>query len=186
MIIGDQIRLRAIEKADLPYFVSWLNDPEVRQGLAINRPLSLAEEENWFQKVLENPPEQRPLAIEIQPDPESGEWVFVGNCGLVKVDWGNRSAEVGIHIGEKKYWNQGFGTRAMRLMCQHVFDDLNLNRLWLQVFETNQRAVRAYEKAGFVNEGRLRQAQYLQGRYVDVLIMSILRSEWREQDERMG
>jgi RimJ/RimL family protein N-acetyltransferase len=182
MIIGDRIRFRAIEKADLPNFVHWLNDPEVRQGLSLIHPLSLAEEEEWFKAVLQNPPEGRPLAIEIQPEPGKDEWVFVGNCGLMNIQWENRSAEVGIHIGEKKYWNQGFGSKAMKLMCKHVFDDLNLHRLWLRVFQTNQRAIRAYEKAGFVQEGRMREAQYLDGRYVDVLIMSVLHSEWRDQD----
>lgn len=182
MIIGDQIRFRAIEKTDLPYFVQWLNDPEVKQGLAMIRPLSLAEEEEWFKSVLQGPPEGRPLAIEIQPDPNKDEWVFVGNCSLMNIHWENRSAEVGIHIGEKKYWNQGFGTKAMQLMCRHVFDDLNLHRLWLRVFQTNQRAIRSYEKAGFVQEGRMREAQYLEGKYVDVLIMSILHSDWRNRD----
>lgn len=179
MIVGDRIRFRAIEQADLPEFVRWLNDPEVKQGLLMIHPLSLAEEEEWFKSILQRPPEQRPLAIEIQPDPGKDQWVFVGNCGLINIEWENRSAEVGIHIGEKKYWNQGFGTRAMQLMCRHVFDDLNLHRLWLRVFQTNQRAVRTYEKAGFTLEGNLREAQYIEGKYVDVLIMSILRSEWR-------
>lgn len=180
MIIGDRVRFRAIEKADLPKFVSWLNDPEVRQGLSMNRPLSLAEEEDWFASMMESPTQERPLAIEIQPDPDRDEWVFVGNCGLIQINWENRSAEAGIHIGEKIYWGQGFGTRAMRLLCQHVFEDLNLHRLWLRVFENNQRAIRAYEKAGFSPEGRFREAKYLQGQYVDVLIMSILRQEWFE------
>jgi diamine N-acetyltransferase len=180
MIIGDRVRLRAIEKTDLPDFVRWLNDPEVKQGLSLLHPLSLAEEEDWFKANLEKPPEQRPLAIEIQPDPDS-EWIFIGNCGLMTVNWVNRSAEIGIHIGEKKYWNQGYGTLAMRLMCRHAFDDLNLHRIWLRVFETNPRAIRAYEKAGFVEEGRLRDAQYLSGKYNDVLIMSVLQSEWRDQ-----
>lgn len=179
MIIGDRIRFRGIEKADLPFYVRWLNDPEVKQGLSINRPLSLAEEEEWFSGLLQKPRQERPLAIEIQPDPELDEWVFVGNWGLINIDWEARSAEVGIHIGEKKYWNQGFGTRAMRLVCKHSFDDLNLHRLWLRVYQRNQRAIKAYQKAGFQEEGRFRQARFLDGEYVDVLIMSVLAPEWR-------
>src|SRR5210317_278852 len=99
MIIGEQIRFRAIEKEDLPYFVKWLNDPEIRQGLSLLMPLSLAEEENWFEDLLKKPPFEKPLAIEIQPDPQVDEWIFVGNCGLFQIDWQNRSAEVGIFIG---------------------------------------------------------------------------------------
>ncbi|MCJ7733036.1 MAG: GNAT family N-acetyltransferase [Anaerolineales bacterium] len=181
MIIGDQIRFRAIEKEDLPNFVTWLNDPEVRHGLSLILPLSLAEEEDWFGEMLKKSPFERPLAIEIQPDPQKDVWSFVGNCGLFGIDWQNRSAEIGIHIGEKKYWDQGFGTKAMCLALKHGFENLNLHRLWLRVFETNQRAIRSYEKAGFILEGKFRQAQYLDGIYVDVMIMSVLKSEWKNQ-----
>jgi RimJ/RimL family protein N-acetyltransferase len=179
MIIGDQIRLRAIEKDDLPFYVKWLNDPEVRLGLSMVLPLSMAEEEEWFENMLKRSPYERPLAIEIQPDPGKDKWVFVGNGGLFGIDWQNRVAEIGIHIGEKKYWDQGFGTRVMQLFIQHGFDNLNLNRIWLRVFETNPRAIRSYEKAGFVHEGKYRQGQYLEGKYVDVMIMSVLQSEWQ-------
>lgn len=181
MIIGDQIRFRAIEKDDLPNFVKWLNDPEVKQGLSMIMPLSLAEEEKWFEELLKKSLYEKPLAIEIQPDPQVDEWIFVGNCGLFGIDWQNQFAEIGIHIGEKGYWNQGFGTKAIRLILKHGFDNLNLHRLWLRVFENNPRAIRSYEKAGFTLEGKFRQAQYLDGKYVDVIIMSMLKSEWQEQ-----
>lgn len=180
MIIGDQIRLRAIEKEDLPSFVKWLNDPEVRWGLSLIMPISMAEEEDWFANVLKRSPFERPLAIEIQPDPEKDDWVFVGNCGFFDIDWQNRQAEIGIHIGEKSYWNQGFGTRAMKLMLKHGFGNLNLHRLWLRVFEPNQRAIGSYEKAGFIQEGKFRKAQHFEGAYVDVIIMSVLRAEWQD------
>jgi len=179
MILGDQIRFRAIEKEDLPYFVKWLNDPEVKRGLSIIMPLSLTEEEEWFSELLKKPPFEKPLAIEIQPDPQVDEWVFVGNVGLFGIDWKNRFAEIGIHIGEKGYWSQGFGTKAMELILKHGFENLNLHRLWLQVFETNCRAIRVYEKAGFINEGKFREGQYLDGTYVDVMIMSVLKDEWK-------
>jgi len=178
MIIGKQIRFRAIEKEDLPNFVKWLNDPEVKHGLSMIVPLSLAEEENWFETLLKGDPFERPLAIEIQPDPQIDEWTFVGNCGLIQIDWQNRSAEIGIHIGEKGYWNQGFGTKAIRLILKHGFDNLNLHRIWLRVHDTNPRAIRSYEKAGLTVEGKFREGQYQDGKYVDVIIMSMLKSEW--------
>ena len=181
MILGDQVRLRAIEKGDLPFYVKWLNDPEVRRGLSLIMPLSMAEEEEWFANTLKRSPYERPLAIEIQPDPQKDLWVFVGNCGLIEIDWQNRLAEIGIHIGEKSFWNQGFGTKVMRLMLKHGFENLNLHRIWLRVFENNQRALRAYEKAGFTLEGKFREAQFIEGKYVDVMIMSMLQSEWQDK-----
>jgi RimJ/RimL family protein N-acetyltransferase len=97
---------------------------------------------------------------------------------FLPIDQKARSVEIGIMIGEKDYWNKGHGTEAMRTMCRYGFEELNLNRIWLRVFDTNPRARKAYEKAGFVYEGTLRQAEYKHGRYIDVHIMSILKSDW--------
>jgi RimJ/RimL family protein N-acetyltransferase len=175
MIYGKRLRLRAPERADIPRFVAWLNDPEVIAGLAIHLPMGQAEEENWFEGMLKRPPAEHPLTMEIR----QGEgWLPIGNIGLMDIDWRNRSAEVGILIGEKAYWNQGYGREAMQMMLKHGFETLNLNRIFLRVYETNPRAVRSYEQAGFVHEGRQRQAEHRQGKYCDVLMMSVLRSEW--------
>jgi RimJ/RimL family protein N-acetyltransferase len=184
MIIGNGVRFRGIERADLPSFVKWLNDPEVRRGLTLRMPLSLAEEEEWFAGILKGSPYERPMALEIQPDAKKDQWVFVGGCGLIDIDWQNRLAEMGIHIGEKKYWNKGFGTKAMQLLLKHGFETLNLHRLWLRVFESNQSAIRSYEKVGFKLEGKFREAQFIEGKFEDVIIMSMLLSEW--QGEKKG
>jgi RimJ/RimL family protein N-acetyltransferase len=96
------------------------------------------------------------------------------------------SAEIGIVIGEKDFWNKGFGTEAMRLMVDYGFSTLNLNRIHLHVYETNPRGIHCYEKVGFQQEGRLRQAHYLEGRYIDILAMSILNNDWMEQKMKEG
>ena len=121
----------------------------------------------------------QPLAIEVFT---SDGWQLVGNISLHNIEQINRCAEVGLFIGDKEYWNQGYGREAMRLMLRHAFDHLNLNRVYLRVYETNPRGIRSYERAGFVQEGRLRQAQYFNGIFVDVLIMSVLRSEWQDSE----
>jgi len=177
MIFGKRIRLRAIERDDLPRYVLWLNDPEVLQGIGLGSPLSTPQEEHWFEKVLEHPVEQQPLVIEIQMNEA---WIPVGNIAFDSIAWVDRAAEVGIVIGEKKFWNQGYGSEAMQLMLRHGFNDLNLNRVYLRVFATNPRAIKSYEKAGFIHEGWMRQAHFQNGQYVDVLLMSVLRSEWKE------
>ncbi|HEX9617504.1 MAG TPA: GNAT family protein [Anaerolineales bacterium] len=178
MIYGERVRLRHVEREDLPHFVAWLNDPEVRHGLALYLPLSNAEEENWFTELLKRPGDEQPLVIEVRG--EAG-WTMIGNSGFFKFDWRNRSAELGILIGDKTYWNQGYGTEVMRLLLRHGFTTLNLHRIFLRVFENNPRAIRAYEKAGFVLEGRMRQAEYRDGQYWDVLLMSVLSPEWSEK-----
>ncbi len=179
MIIGKRVRLRAMEREDIPRYVTWLNDQEVRQYLLETIPLSTEQEKRWFDAVLERPRSAQPLAIEIFT---SDGWELVGNIGLQNIEEINRSAEVGVFIGEKKYWSQGYGREAMRLILRFAFDHLNLNRVFLHVYETNPRAIRSYERAGFIHEGRLRQAQFFNGKYVDVLVMSVLREEWQDSE----
>ncbi len=174
MIFGERIRLRALRRVDLPLFVDWLNDPEVIQGLMVYLPFSIHDEEDWFDQTRKKSPEERPLTIDILT--EAG-WEPIGNCGLFDIDWRIRSAEFGIMIGAKQHWDKGYGTEALRVLLQHGFDTLNLNRISLQVYETNLRAIRSYEKAGFVHEGKLRQGHYQDGKYVDVFLMSMLRSD---------
>jgi RimJ/RimL family protein N-acetyltransferase len=175
MIFGGRIRLRALKRDDLPLFVEWLNDPEVIQGLMHFLPFSAEDEEDWYDDMRKKPLEERPLVIEI---PIEDGWEPIGNCGLFNINWRIRTAEFGIVIGAKQHWNKGFGTEALQAIIKHGFETLNLNRIALQVYENNPRAIRSYEKAGLVHEGRLRQGHYQDGEYVDVLLMSILRSEW--------
>jgi len=181
MIYGERIRFRHIEREDLPRFVEWINDPEVRAGLALYLPLSMVEEEDWFEGVLKRPAEERPFGIEVRQPASEGQtenWILIGNCAFFNIDWRNHSSEFGILIGDKSYWNQGYGTEALRLLLRIGFETLNLHRIFLRVYETNPRAIRAYEKAGFVQEGRQRQAEFKDGRYIDVLVMSMLVAEY--------
>lgn len=183
MIPGNRIRLRAVERDDLPLFVQWLNDPEVTEGLLITMPLSMKEEEAWFEQVMAHPPAERPLAIEIK---DSDTWRLVGNCEFHDISPIHRSATVGIFIGDKSIWDSGYGTETMQVMLRFGFESLNLNRIALMVYDTNLRAIRVYEKVGFVHEGRLRQARYKNGRYGDNLLMSVLRSEWAPEKGSRG
>jgi RimJ/RimL family protein N-acetyltransferase len=179
MIVGKRVRLRAAEQEDLPRFVAWLNDPEVREGLSLVLPFSLREEQDWFEEMVKGPPAQHVLVIEIR---EGEAWVPVGTCGFHVIDWRNSFAELGLAIGDKAYWDQGYGTEVVRLLLRHGFHTLNLHRIFLRVYANNTRAIRSYEKAGFVHEGRLRQSEFKHGEYVDVLIMSVLRPEWETND----
>jgi RimJ/RimL family protein N-acetyltransferase len=179
MFIGKRVRIRAMEPDDLANMVRWMNDPEVTENLLIYTPLSGVDEQNWFDNMMKAPKEEHVYTIEIL---ENGNWIPVGSTGFHFVDWKNRSTEIGISIGEKKYWSLGYGRDVMKLMLRHAFKDLNLNRVYLYVFETNERAKKAYHATGFVEEGRLRQDIYKNGRYIDTFIMSVLRSEWQDAD----
>ncbi|GAP22392.1 GNAT family N-acetyltransferase [Leptolinea tardivitalis] len=177
MLTGKNVRLRAMEPEDLTNLVRWMNDPDVIENLLIDSPLSSVDEKNWFDTMMKRPSEEHVYMIEVFED---GQWISAGSTGLIRLDWKNRSTEIGISIGEKKYWNRGFGREAMQLMLRHAFNDLNLNRVSLTVFSTNERAIKAYHAVGFVEEGRLREDIFKNGRYIDTIIMSVLRSEWQD------
>jgi diamine N-acetyltransferase len=177
MIQGKNVRLRAIEREDIPRCVRWVNDPEVIRYTSLNLPFSQAMEEKWFDRQLEIPAAKgQTLAIEVRV---GIEWIHVGNTSLFGFEQIDNSAEFGIMIGEKEYWNKGYGRETALLMLKHGFEDLNLNRIYLHVFTENSRGIKAYEAAGYIKEGVLRQAMYKNGKYNDVLLMSVLHSEWK-------
>ncbi len=104
--------------------------------------------------------------------------------GFVELDgiaWTHGEAFVGIGIGERADWGRGYGTDAMRVLLRYAFTELNLHRLSLTVFEYNPRALRCYEKAGFVTEGRERQCLSRDGRRWDQIFMGSLKSEWEQR-----
>ena len=95
------------------------------------------------------------------------------------LNWVVRRGEWGILIGEPEHWNQGYGREVARRMLEYAFEELNLNRVELRVNAANPAGIKAYEAAGFVREGTLRQAGWVEGRYEDMLVMSVLREEWQ-------
>jgi RimJ/RimL family protein N-acetyltransferase len=122
---------------------------------------------------------------------EEGDWVVfdiitleddkaIGFVSLNDIDSVHSKCWVGIGLGEPDYWGRGFGTEAMRLALSYAFTELNLHRVNLGVFEYNPRAIRSYEKAGFVHEGRARQELLREGQSWDGLYMGILRPEWEK------
>ena len=175
IIYSKRVRLRSAERSDLEKFVEWINDPEVTAGLTLFLPMSSVDEDKWFETVMQKPQEEKPLVIDMK---DGDDWRLIGNSSFFDLDWVARAAEVGIMIGEKTVWDQGYGTEVMTLLLRHGFATLNLNRIYLRVYAENKRAIRTYEKAGFVHEGRMRQAVYKHGAYSDVLFMSVLREEW--------
>lgn len=180
VIFGERVRLRRVEREDLPRLVEWMNDPAVREYLTLGYPMGRAHEEEWLEATLHQEPALQPFAIEARVSPpgtEPAEWVHIGTVGFHRVDWRNRSAELGIAIGRRDCWGKGYGTDTVRALCRWAFAELNLNRVQLKVDEDNARGIASYEKAGFRLEGRLRQDRYRGGRYLDTLVMGLLRDE---------
>ena len=178
---GDRVRLRAAEKEDIPAFLRWINDAEVTENLLMVAPMSRLEEEQWYDAMMKNPKSEHVLVIEVVDDGLDEGYRAIGTCQFHNIDWRNRSGEIGIMIGEKAFWNKGYGTETMQMLLLHGFNTLNLHRIWLQVFSKNKGGIRAYEKAGFQYEGKFRQGHYQHGQYYDVHLMSVIKDEWQQK-----
>lgn len=172
MIFGNGVRLRAIERSDLAAFLRWFNDPDIRRCLDVIYPMSMADEERWFERQLDT--EDRVFAIDVL---DGEAWHHIGNVGLHRIDWRNRKALMGIVIGERERWGRGHGTEAVRTLARFAFEELNLGRLELETYDFNARAIRCYERCGFQREGLRRRAVFRGGSYHDVIVMGLLADE---------
>ena len=155
---GEKVRLRPMEEDDLPSFVQWLADKEVTRWLAeMSFAPTLDQEREWFEGR-RGDPDSLMWAIETA----DGDLVGSTELRLAPV---RKKAEFGIVIGEKSKWDSGLGTEALRLILGYAFGELELNRVELTTAEDNARALRVYERLGFVREGLKRQDRILDGRF---------------------
>jgi len=177
---GKLTRLTAEDPGTLAQaFAKWDRDAGFKRLLDDAPPMlwSVDKVKEWIEKELEND-ESRSLFFGVRT--LEGDQL-IGFVDLW-VNWMHGDAWVGIGLGERKYWGNGYGTEAMQLALRYAFTELNLHRVTLGVFDYNQRAQRSYAKAGFKLEGRLRGELHRQGQRWDVLIMGILRKEWLENN----
>ncbi len=174
MLEGRQVRLRPREVTDLERVYTWINDPEVTRFLDSGRyPISRADERRWLE---EHPRNNYANGVGLAIETKDG--AHIGNIDLMRVRPEDRKAGLGIMIGEKDYWSNGYGTDAIIVLLRFAFGEMNLHRVWLTVDTSNERAVACYRKCGFQEEARLRQDRYTAGRYWDTLFMGILHDEF--------
>lgn len=174
---GRLVRLRAREPGDEPLLYRWFNDPEVTEHLTVRYPVSHEQERDYIEHAGAINYERASFAVET-----ISEGRLIGGTGLEKSSPENRRATLGIALGDKQFWNGGYGTDTMRVVCRFGFETMNLHRIDLEVYARNARARRVYEKVGFHQEGVLRQAVYTRGRYEDIVVMGLLEGELKFED----
>lgn len=173
---GARVRLRPPQERDLPLFVRWFNDPEVRYWLAMSDgpEMTLEQEREWYEEM-RGDPGRVVWCIETE------EGTPIGNVGLHAIDETHKRATLGISIGEKAYWSRGYGREAIRQALAFGFGELELRRIDLNVDEDNARGIRCYEACGFQREGLLRSYRLRNGQPINGLVMSVLREEFEGQ-----
>jgi len=169
----NRIVLRELERSDLPALTAWRSDRELISLLGSPfRHVNTEVDQQWFDNYLTNRHRNVRLAICDASAP-----MPLGVAYLLDIDWVNRDAEFAIQICDPAARGRGIGTETTRLMLDHAFSDLNLQRVHLTVLASNAPAIALYKKAGFRAEGLLRQAVFKDGRRVDVIPMAILADE---------
>jgi RimJ/RimL family protein N-acetyltransferase len=170
---GEKVTLRAIEEDDLPELALWVNDLEIEVlgGGDPPTPKSVARVKAEHERRQKESPDDVNFAIE-------ADGKLIGMIALFRMDATARTSELGIVIGNRSYWGRGYGQDAIRTAVDYGFRHRNLQRVWLTVTENNGRAVNAYKRCGFIEEGRLRQHVWSDGAHRDLVCMGVLREEW--------
>jgi RimJ/RimL family protein N-acetyltransferase len=174
ILVGERVRLRGVRDDDLPTLARWEMDPGRMVTLSTRvAPASEAAATERIAKWSANEKDDLGFAIETLADPP----VLVGNIGLWGARAKDRCATLGIALG-RAHIGRGYGTDAMRVIVGYGFREMGLHRIQLGVAPFNPAGIRAYEKAGFVEEGRFRESVLHDGRWYDEVLMSILDHEW--------
>lgn len=176
MLNGKKIRLVSLSREDLPKARDWVNDSYLKARMLRVVPVSQEDQEKWYEDIVQDP-SKIVFAIKTLNDGQ-----HIGNTGLYHIDWTHRRAEFWILIGERSFWGQGIGSDVVSLMQQYAFETLNLNKLYVNVGIDNEAAIALYKKANFVHEGIMKEHYYIEGKWIDVVIMEILRSEFDSQE----
>ncbi len=171
-LIGEKCYLSPICIEDADQYIEWINDLEVSKNLMMSSSQITLEKEK---EILSNMSKNQSQVFGII-DKANDE--LIGNCSLFSIDHKNGKAEFGIFIGDKSYWNKGFGMEATKLIIDYGFNILNLHNIWLEVYSFNKRAIKSYEKAGFKFLGKRREAKIINGKKYDEIYMDILASEF--------
>jgi RimJ/RimL family protein N-acetyltransferase len=178
LLSGATAVLRPLRVSDRTKSVQWRNDPEIRDAMLGYRfPITAEMEADWIKAVLKDQSRTRVvLAIEDKLDRALVGFVYLNN-----IDWFARNAEFGILIGERDRRSKGLAGEALSLVAGYAFKDLNLQKLYLRVAAFNTRAIGLYRSFGFVQEGVQRQHAFARGRNHDVVLMGLLRRDYRQR-----
>ncbi|KAB8141820.1 GNAT family N-acetyltransferase [Chloroflexia bacterium SDU3-3] len=171
MLQGPRVTLRPTEKDDMEALHALARNVELVQLTGFSwRPESLARWQREFEQHAEDPTEDLFTIV--------ADGLVIGFCTLHQRNRRDSATQLGIGIYHPGYVGHGYGREAIGLLLDWAFYDQGWRRVWLRAISVNERALKAYRKIGFVEEGRLRQQAFFQGQYVDIITMGMLREEW--------
>ncbi|RDW20772.1 GNAT family N-acetyltransferase [Oceanobacillus chungangensis] len=165
MLIGEFVGLRAIDKSDLSTLLEWRNKPDFRLFFREYRELNYDNQLQWYEKYVLNDPNTRMFAITAL---DTGE--LIGACGLCYIDWINRNADFSIYIGKDgKYIDEIFAVDAAKVMEKYGYEELNLHKLWAEIYSIDDKKKAFFQNLNFKLEGTLKETHWTEGQWVDSL-----------------
>ena len=170
-LVGDRIYLSPRNSEDVEKFTEWLNDFETTDYTGRSGILTTLDGERKYLEENSNP--EATFVIVTLEDNK-----MIGTVSLEDINWINRTATLGIFIGDKEFRSKGYGTEAIRLILEYGFKYMNLYNIKLDLMEFNERALKCYEKCGFKEYGRRRKCKFVNGKYYDSISMDILADEF--------
>jgi RimJ/RimL family protein N-acetyltransferase len=173
-IEGNKIDLIPLSSERVNLYLKWLNRPKIRRYSRNMLPRTVQEWKKFFTDS-----EKKGLKDFIELDIwYKKDKSLVGSLGLYNIDWYNGFAYIGLLIGEDEYWGKGICTEAIKLLTDYAFKELNLNKLYAQIYAPNKASCRCFEKNHFVRELTLKRDEYIDGEYVDTFLYAMLKDEW--------
>lgn len=179
--MSDLVRLRPLEESDVDDILTWVNDPEIVGNLAAfaGEPFSRDQELAWIRQVRASPSD---VVFTIL----GADGRYLGQCGIHQIHARSKVGRLACIIARRQDMGRGRGSAAIRAICDHAFDALGLHKLWLMVFAHNARGRGIYGRIGFREEGVLREEYFHDGRWHDMVRMSVLAREWQELRDGRG
>ena len=174
-LVGENIYLSPLNVEDAEIFTEWLNDFEITDYIGRSGEITTLESEKVYLNKFLNT-DARFCIVTLE------ENKMIGTISLEQINTISRRATLGIFIGNKEYRNKGYGSEAIELILDYGFNYMNLNNIYLQLIECNDRAKRCYEKCGFKEFGRRRKCEYVNGKYYDRICMDILADEYLDRN----
>ncbi|MBS4172171.1 GNAT family protein [Bacillus sp. FJAT-49736] len=169
---GNRIYLRRVENEDIDHYLAAVSNPTIRKLTGTTDFLTRQTFENVFNKWSTDD-SRMDLMICLQENDQ-----VIGDLAILDIEHQGRKGSFRIAITDEEYTSKGYGTEALRLIIEYMFNTLNLRRISINVYAYNQRAIATYEKLGFKMEGTLREDLYFDGKYYDNYLMGLMKNEY--------
>ncbi len=181
-LIGPRVQLRPFEDEDAPLLAEWINNPELRDFIALRFAKSVRNEREWIAALTaKEPPSDIAFGIELKRGRR-----LIGIVGLHQISWVHRRGVTGIFLCPPSMRGKGYGTEAKNLMIDYAFGEIALQSLWAMALEANHASIHALEKQGYRRNGVMRKSMLVKGKWVDTIYFDILREEWEKLPRRKG